>query len=68
MSYFINEIERCVVNGKTGEILRPSCYDDLILYHKYILGQQGEKEASNLLKRVVEGEKVMTNMINFIKG
>lgn len=65
MSYFINEEEKCVINAKNGSIIRPKCINDLIIYHRYILEKEGNKAASNLLKRVVEGEKVISNMNSY---
>ena len=59
----INQKEKALVDGKTGEILRPSCFDELSAVHSYLLGFQRIKEADDLLKRVFEGEMVISNMI-----
>jgi hypothetical protein len=67
MTYFINETEKCIINGKNGDIIKPSCIDDLIIYHKYVLDSEGEREASQLLKRVVNGEKVISDMIHWVQ-
>lgn len=68
MTYFINEEEKCIVNAKNGKIVRPACYDDLVLYYKYILGSDGEKAASQVLKRVVHGEKVISDMVAYMQN
>jgi len=60
----INEKERALVNCKTGEILRPACWDDLILYHAYLAGKNAAS-ASVLLDKVFAGEKVMSEMLAF---
>lgn len=59
----INMKEKALVHSKTGDILRPSCFDDLVAVHSYLVGFQRVKEADKLLKRVFEGEMVITNMI-----
>jgi len=64
MTYFINEKEKGVVNGDTGEIVRPSCFGDLVVYHSYLLSKQHPQFAQNLLRDVFAGEKVITKMIN----
>jgi hypothetical protein len=61
--YFINHQEKAIVCGETGELLRPTCWNDLVLYHSYILGTEKNKKAANqLLRDVFRGEMVMTNM------
>lgn len=67
MTYFINEKEKCLVNAKNGEIIRPSCFDDLILYHRYVLSAEGEKAAMQVLRRVVHGEKVISDMVKYLQ-
>jgi len=59
--YFLNEKEKCIVRSKDGEIMRPSCIDDVILYHAY-LGADS-KEAQHLLKDIFHGEKVISKMV-----
>lgn len=65
MTYFINEKERCIVNAKNGDIIRPACFDDLILYYNYVQSTDGEKAATQLLKRVSQGEKVISDMVAY---
>lgn len=67
MTYFINQKEKCIVNAKNGDIIRPSCFDDLVLYHNYLLSTSGEKHATQILKRVVQGEKVISDMIAYLQ-
>ncbi|HET8688530.1 MAG TPA: hypothetical protein VFM18_18105 [Methanosarcina sp.] len=57
--YHINTKERCLIDGKTGEILRPSCYDDLVMLCAY----EGDKDAQEILRQVFKGEKVITKMV-----
>jgi len=66
MTYFINEKEKAIINAKNGDVIRPSCFDDLVLYHNYVLGTDGEKAAMQILKRVVQGEKVISNMVAYL--
>ena len=63
----LNTKERCLVNAETGEILRPSCIDDLISYHGY-LKKTNEIAAQTLLKDAFKGEKVITNLIAFAQS
>lgn len=61
--YFLNEDEKGVVKGSTGEIMRPTCFVDLAAYYNYLVGCGEEKVAQHLLKDVFHGEKVITKMI-----
>lgn len=65
MTYFINE--KCIINAKNGEIIRPSCFNDLVLYHNYVLDTDGEKAALQILKRVAQGEKVISDMVEYLQ-
>jgi hypothetical protein len=60
--YVLNTKEKCIVSTK-GEIMRPSCIEDVISLHAYYLGCGEKDEAQHLLKRVFKGEKVITKMI-----
>jgi hypothetical protein len=61
--YKINLTERGVVDGKTGEVLRPACFDTLSAYHSYLIGSGKKDVADDLLRRLFKGEKVISNMI-----
>lgn len=63
MTYYLNEAEKAIVNGKTGEVIRPSCYSDLSMYHSYLIGRGHEKFANNVLRDVFNGEKTISKMI-----
>lgn len=52
-----------MINPDTGDILRPSCFDDLAALYSYMMGMQKRKEADKLLKRVFKGEKVISDMV-----
>jgi hypothetical protein len=61
----VNLKEKCLVDGDTGEILRPECFDYLSQYCSFI-EERGHKGASqSLLRRVFDGEKVISKMIDF---
>lgn len=62
--YFLNIKELGVVNGDTGEIIRPSCISDLIQYHTYLVEKGHPTFAQNLLRDVFNGEKVISKMKN----
>ncbi len=59
----INLKEKALVRSKDGEVIRPSCWYDLISYHSYLIDTSEEKEAKELLKKVFKGEKVISDMI-----
>ena len=63
MTIFINEKEKCLIDSKTGEIIRPQCYQDLIAYHAYLLSKNRKSCAQSILKDIVAGEKVISKMI-----
>ena len=60
----INETEKALINGKTGELFRPSCFDILVPYHSYLKGRGQHDKADELLREVFRGEKVISNMID----
>jgi hypothetical protein len=66
--YFINEKERCIVKSDTGDVLRPTCINDLIAYHAYLLSRGQDKAAQNMLRDVAKGEKVISKMIAKMQG
>jgi len=61
--YVINVEEKAVIKTTTGELVRPSCFHDLNLYYTYLISTGEEKAAGTLLKKVFQGEKVISNMI-----
>ena len=61
--YHLNIKEKCIVKSSTGEIMRPSCIDDVILYNSYLECYGREKHAQQVLKDIFDGEKVISKMI-----
>jgi len=59
----INLKEQALVNSETGEILRPSCWVDLIAYHNYLISRDKKSAAQSMLQEVFKGEKVISKMI-----
>lgn len=62
----INSKERVLVDGDNGDIFHPSCFDTLVLYISYIKGRNHEKDqqyTQNILRRVMDGEPVISKMI-----
>ena len=64
MTIHINIKERALVDSKTGEIYRPQCFDDLYVYIAYLESTKRKKEAICILKRIIKGERVISDMIN----
>lgn len=63
MCILINREERALIDSKTGQIVRPSCFDDLVAYHAYLISGKNNKLANQVLKDVFAGEKVISNMV-----
>jgi len=65
MCYHLNAVEKAIVNGKTGELVRPKCWTDLEQYHSYLMGKgkRHHREADQLLKDVFHGEQVISKMV-----
>jgi len=59
----INQKERALINSESGDVVRPSCYLDLLGYHSYLLGRGLQEQAQQILLSVFEGELVITKMI-----
>ena len=67
MCILIDPKHKALVDSKTGKSMKPSCFDDLIAYHAYLLGRH-PKQANQMLKDVFGGEKVMSNMVLKMRG
>lgn len=63
MCIFINAEERCLINGKTGEIKRVDCFDSLVLFHSYLLASRHKAAARDLLHDAFKGKKVITELV-----
>lgn len=61
--YHLNLKEKCLIDGKTGEILRPDCFDNLAAVYSYYLGRKQAAQAEELIKEVFKEHKPITNMI-----
>jgi len=61
--YHINLKEKCLVDGKTGEILKPACFDDLAAMYSYYIGRNQKEQADEMIKAVFKRHKPITNMI-----
>ena len=59
----INLKEKCLIDSKTGDIVRPECWDDMVVYYTYLLGSRHHAAAQHLLHDVFDGKKVITKMI-----
>ena len=69
MTILINHVEKCLINTKTGDIIRNiSCWEDLVAYCTYLISKNREKEVQCILKRVFKGDKVISKMITDTRG
>jgi len=59
----INHKEKALINTKTAEVFRPSCFDTMALLHSYYLDRGYHDKADELLRRIFKGEKVISEMI-----
>ena len=67
MCIMIDYSKKALVHSKTGKEVHPSCFDDLVLYHAYLISSKYEVEAQKQLKAVFKGELVITNLHNNIQ-
>lgn len=67
MCVLVNYKEKALICSKTGKLIRPSCFDDLMTYHSY-LSERHPKRAKTILKDVLEGKSVITDMIKYYRG
>ena len=63
MCILIDTKHKALVDSKTGKKVYPSCFDDLIAYHSYLLGSKHPKQACQALEDVFKGEKLISKMI-----
>jgi hypothetical protein len=67
--FILNEEELCIVNTKTGKLIRPACINDLIAMHSYFMGRGMEKQAEQMLHDVAkQGKKYISNMVATMQG
>lgn len=59
---FLNHKEKAIVDGATGEVYRPACWIDLSAYVGYLEGINQSEKAQDLLRKVLKGERVITDM------
>lgn len=59
----INQKEKALVDSETGQLLRPTCFMDLIAYHSYLIGKKKFAAAQGVLQDVFKGEMVISKMI-----
>lgn len=59
----VNEKEKALVDGNTGEVIRPTCWDTLVPYVSYLKSRGHQQMAQDVLKQVMDGERVITKMI-----
>ncbi len=68
MRILIDTKNKALVESNTGEAVYPSCFDDLIAYHAYLVAGKHPKQACQVLKDVFKGEKVVSKMIEVANG
>lgn len=68
MCILIDTKHKALVDSKTGEKVHPACFDDLIQYHAYLINSRHRGEATQKLKAVFNGEKVISDMVKHAKG
>jgi len=68
MTIYIDSKHKALVCSKTGDKVYPSCFNDLIQYHSYLLTSKHPEEAPKKLKAVFKGEKVVSDMIKHARS
>ncbi len=64
MTILVNQKERALIDSETGIIVRPACFDTLVPYHSYLVGRGHSTMANEVLKRVFDGEKFISKLID----
>lgn len=59
----VNHKEKALIDVKTGDIVRPSCFDTLMIHDSYLRSKKNHIEADSILKKVFKGEKIISDMI-----
>lgn len=62
MTLLVDFKHKALIDSKSGDKAFPTCFDELMDYHAYLLNSKHPNEAQRILKRVFEGELVITNM------
>lgn len=65
MTILINEKEKALVNSEDGDIVRPTCWDQLHGYYNYLKTSGKPAQAQTVLDDVYKGELVMTQMVDY---
>ena len=68
MCIHINLEERCLVDGKTGEIKYLDCFESLAIFHSYLLSSRHHNAANDLLHDAFRGKKVITELIDYFQN
>ena len=68
MCILIDTKNKALVESKTGDMVQPACFDDLISYHAYLITGKHPKQAHQALKDVFKGEKVITKLKEVASG
>jgi hypothetical protein len=69
MCILINYEKKALVDSKSGKKCKPTCFDDLVAYHAYLLSRGHGKFAQQMLSDVYhDSEKVISKMIKSIQG
>jgi hypothetical protein len=63
MAILINEKEKVLIDSNTGDIVRPTCWENLHPYYLYLKHGTAPGKAQSLLDDVFRGELVITKMI-----
>lgn len=55
-----------IVDAETGAIQHPVCWQDLVAYYNYLVGQGRIDESQKLLAESIAGKKPITKMLEHV--
>jgi len=59
----INLKEKALVSSETGKLVRPECFDSLVIYHAYLVGRNHAAFAQKMLQEVFAGSQYISKMV-----
>ena len=55
-----------IFDTETGAIQHPVCWQDLVAYYNYLVGQGRIEESQKLLAESIAGQKPITKMLEYV--
>lgn len=63
-----NKDDVIIYDSQTGAVQHPVCWQDLVAYYNYLVGQGRINESQKLLAESITGQKPITKMLEHVSG